>query len=374
MPAQLSSYGIEGEPDKLPLGEQYPDLNTGPLGLPVMNPGQPTGRKGGGPSNKWALLGAPIMALLGSKLSGGQMGFKDALGALGMGYAEEKLTQSRQERQRKFDQEGQTIEMAHKAVQGLKDLHPETIKQFPQLQQMAMKYQQALIDGKLDVKEASDIVMESARMQHVLAQAQAQQGISLDESKIKRETELKRGLEQEGRMRDIMDLFPTPESQGVDPEDWRGEVQSMLRDRDTMRLERETPVPMQIGGKTFNVLPGEAATMAHQREQERVATERLKLQLNAQAYQLDKQMAMEAYKDARMQWEQNRAAAIAEVGDDGEARAEVIRQFLTTMPVLADYTGRKKGPGETPPPAFGDVQSGKSSTGSKYSNVREVTR
>lgn len=168
-----------------PSGPSMPMGNT--MGRALGNTS--TGKKGRH-SNWWMLAAAPIIAGLVSKFSGGEerggISFSDALAHLGTGFGAEKFRQISQERQRKFDEEGKFIQLAHKIVlEDLGKLGPAAISKYPSLQQLSQKYQDALADGKgISAKEASDIVGQYNIAKHDLENAQREQGIQRDDEDI----------------------------------------------------------------------------------------------------------------------------------------------------------------------------------------------
>ncbi len=175
-----------GIPQQEQEGSEY--LSDSPQSL-AMQPPPGKGGKKGGPGNWWMAAAAPIIAALGSKLSGGKLSFQDALGNLGQGFASAKLGQMQQKRQREFEQEGQTIEMAHKAVQGLGKLSPQSMQKYPRLQELSQKYSEALADdGKVSAKEASEIMVLYQLAQNDMEQAGTEEGQALESTTLRRRT------------------------------------------------------------------------------------------------------------------------------------------------------------------------------------------
>lgn len=191
-------------------------------------PQRPAGKKGGR-SNLWAAVAAPIIAALGSKMSGGQMSFGDAFAALGTGFAGEKYRQLRQRQQAEFDEGQRTIDQAHQAVQGLSKLTPETMAKFPRLQQLAQKYSDALADdGKVSTKEAADIIVQYRLAQADMASAGQAQGLEQGAEEAKAKAKAAEEAQYQTRMTGLeRELPPMGEMGPETPESRQGSLSRM---------------------------------------------------------------------------------------------------------------------------------------------------
>lgn len=252
MPYGLTSYGGGLVPGSEFLSDEPEMQAMNPQAF--INPPGGGGKKGG-PSNWWAVAGAPLIALAASKMSGGQLSFGDAIAGLGAGFAGSKLRQLNDRRQREFEEEGRTIDLAHKAVQGLSKLTPETMRKFPQLQKLAQKYSEALADdGKVSAKEASQIIVQYQMAQADMASAQQGQDLEQGHQEVLDKARAGEEAQYQTRMTGLERQLPPMGEMGPEtPETREGTLSRMYQERygdfsvdvdgQTMRLPAEQALP-----------------------------------------------------------------------------------------------------------------------------------
>lgn len=338
---------------------------------------------GGGkrPSNWWALAAAPIAALIAQGIGG--VGFGEGLGAFGEGFAQEKYNQLRQRRQREFDEEGRTIDLAHAAVQDLKNVDSETLAKFPQLQSLSQKYQEALADdGKISAKEAKEIVILNQHLQADMKKAQTAQGLSNREAQRRSDAQLEENMaaEQMGR------AFPGTEGGSLD--EMRDVGQTLL---DQQRMaEMPQLMNVNIGDQQRQILmnPKEQFLLAKEEERaERLRNEEARrqgIQDRIAQYQAGQAARAERGLSARenaadlrdqiQEWRDNKSDAMNEllatngVEKPSELDPAVLREFTASWEQVRPRRGER--PRIAPPPK---VDAGKPTPvygGKKYQNVR----
>lgn len=295
-------------------------------GLATMTPGggmNVPGNIGGGgkrPSNWWALAAAPIAALIAQGIGG--VGFGEGLGAFGQGFANEKYNQLRQRRDREFEEEGRTIDLAHKAVQDLKDVDSETLAKFPQLQSLSQKYQEALADdGKISAKEAKDIVVLNQHLQHELSQAKNSQALSHRENQMRQDQELEDRLKAESLGRGF------PGTEGASQEEMADVGGSLLDQMRMAEMPQLTSVKLGDEERQLMMTPmqqfqlakeEEHSQRADQAEQRRLASQESMDRFRASAEGarergLNMRESAADFRDQVQEWRDNRQAALDEL-------------------------------------------------------------
>jgi hypothetical protein len=311
-----------------------------------MSPGQPTGRPGGGGGFDWKGAGkmaiaAPIVAALVSKLSGGSVDMGSALASLGGGFLNTKLEQQKAKRAQTMDQENRMMDLAHKSVQGLGKLTPETLAKFPKLQSLSQKYQDALAnDGIISPKEAAEIVTSYEMAKADMAAAGLGQDETRRSEQMTKDFEQTRELRSQGRFADFADQMPNAD--GVTPEDKMGLAKEMIWDRENAQLERETPTPMEMGGQNVMVTPAERRAELSRRETQRHNEKMEELrarQAGARSSAEGRQALLAQFTSDQAEWQMALQTALAQVDDDPDLKKEIMAEFRTTMPRKADYIG-----------------------------------
>jgi hypothetical protein len=286
--------------------------------MPMENPQDPMGQMGGmsmtpygnppqgkekGGSGLWknAAMGVagPLLALLGSKLSGGSLPFSEGLAHLGRGFANTRFDMSMQDRDRKFRQEDDFIRMAHQEMQSLGEIDPEVMKDMPELQKLQMKYAEALgkeSDGGTIItgKEASQIVALAGLARNRMgkgkeltdyarsrrqgaAQAEGRRDVEVGELETAIGAQ-RRGLE--GGMNMGEPLYPGAQDPGAD----RAGAERMYGQRVMEPYQR---VPTQLSsGQTVQLPPTQAAMYD-------------RYNLQAKQKQLGQQALLERMRNAR---------------------------------------------------------------------------
>ncbi len=271
MPFGLTSYGPQEQP-----GSEY--LSDSP-GMEAMQPPpgmMGSGGKKGGPSNWWMAAAAPIIAMLGSKMSGGQMSFGDAIAGLGTGFAGAKLHQQNQRRQQAFDEETSNIEVAHKVVAGLGKLSPEAMQKYPKLQELAQKYQESLADdGKISPKEAGEIIRLHALAQHDEEAATREQETSRGSEDIARTTAEKATADEAAQYQTRM----TGVDRALQGEGGMGPLSNSAYEsaRQGRYQEEYGTVPIKVGNQTFRGTHQQALYDARSQEMRERRVEAMKI-------------------------------------------------------------------------------------------------
>jgi hypothetical protein len=249
---------------------------------PSPSPTSFSGGKKGGPSNWWFAAAAPIIAMLGSKLSGGKdkggVDFNEALAQLGTGFGAEKLRQMTQRRQQEFEQENATMELAHKAVSQLHTLDPASMAKYPKLQELASKYSEALADdGKVSPKEAGEIVQYFQIAQHDMEKAQREQTVGRESEDTRRRALEAPGNVRDARMEDInRDLAIEASASGeMGPPDPAAQ----------RYVEEFGTIPLNIDGQTVRMSRKEAVPykrMENQQQRQKETMELLRQRIGLQ--------------------------------------------------------------------------------------------
>jgi len=310
----------------------------GSQGQPVGS--QQSGRKGGGFRGGAGLaIAAPIVAALVGKLSGGSMNMQEALAALGGGFLNQKLTQQKEKRSQTIDQENKMMDLAHKSVQGLDKIAPETLAKFPKLQSLSQKYQDALAnDGIVSPKEAAEIVTayEMAKADMAAAGMEQQQGqrSTQQAADFEQQRKLQQGAKWQNAAEDM------PDDAGIPTEDKIGLAKEMEYDERLNALQSKTRQPFQIGDQSLMLTPSEGlpAIRAQETERHNLKLEELREKQSQRASgNQGRQEALASFQSDYAEWEQARQAALATVDDDPQQKAEIINLFRHTMPVKASY-------------------------------------
>lgn len=342
-PSPIGTYG--GEPlvrepleDKQALLSQ---LGGGGMAGGMGSPGQPTG--GGGFRNGAGLaIAAPLVAALLGKLSGGKVSMGEALAGLGGGFLNSKLEIQKQKKAQSIDQENRMMDLAHKSVQGLNKLSPETLAKFPKLQSLSQKYQDALAnDGIISPKEAAEIVTTYEMAKADMAAAGQGQEEGLRTQQIERDATQRNQLEEKFKWENIAGGMP--DAEGVGLEDKIGLAKEMAYDdqmRDRAIKDRLTPQEFNISGRSMMLSPSEGLQAIRQQETERhnLEMERLReIQSRRAGSNAGRQEAVAAYQSAQSEWQMGLQAALATVDDDPELKAQIINDFRATQPKKSDY-------------------------------------
>ena len=156
----------------------------------ITSPGQPTGG-GKGKAGKYALAAGigSLLALIGSKASGGALNFGEGLAAVGTGFAKDRYDALKQKRDADFTRENELLDAAHKLVTvDIPKLDPLIMQKYPQLGQLAQKYTMALAEsgdgGKtITPKEQNDIIVQYHLATQAMGSAQHEQASSEQERK-----------------------------------------------------------------------------------------------------------------------------------------------------------------------------------------------
>lgn len=146
------------------------------------SPGQPTGG-GKGKAGKYALAAGigSLLALIGSKASGGALNFGEGLAAVGTGFAKDRYDALKQKRDADFTRENELLDAAHKLVTvDIPKLDPLIMQKYPQLGQLAQKYTMALAEsgdgGKtITPKEQNEIIVQYHLATQAMGSAQHEQ-------------------------------------------------------------------------------------------------------------------------------------------------------------------------------------------------------
>jgi hypothetical protein len=249
------------------------------------------------PSNWWALAGAPLIALLGSKLGG--IDYKEALGAVGQGFANHKYESLKQKRAQEFDEENRIRDMAHESAMKLKDFTPEVIQKFPKLGMLSQKYQDALAnDGKISPKEAQELVIYSKMAEADMASAkQAQKGMN-EEQDFNREAELKQGFESEQMGRAMEG------TEGAPPEMLRDVGQTALDQQRLASLPQLTSVNIGDQTREIAMTPQQQFSLAKEEQDRKQAEARDK---RLQEHQMKIEASRERSEALRARGEERRA-------------------------------------------------------------------
>ncbi len=150
---------------------------------PITSPGQPTGGGGMGKGGKFALAAglAPLIAFLGSKMSGGGLSFGEGLASLGTGYAKSSYDNLKQKRDADFQREGELLDAAHKLVTvDIPKMNPLILQKYPDLDRLAKKYTMALSEGgdggkTITPKEQQEIITQYHLASQQMGVAQREQ-------------------------------------------------------------------------------------------------------------------------------------------------------------------------------------------------------
>jgi hypothetical protein len=330
------------------------------------------------PSSWLALAAAPLAALIGHGLGG--MDYGEALGAFGQGFAGEKYNQLKQRRQSEFEEEGRTIDLAHKAVQDLKDIDSTTIQKFPKLQTLAQKYQQALADdGKISTAEAKEIVILSQHLQSEISQAKQSQGQDRQASNLQAQAQIQDQIkaQQLGR------AFPGTE--GGSPEELADVGMNLLDQQRLADIPELTSVKLGSEERQIPMTAMQRFSLAKEEERaqraEEAETRRQNSQERIARYQADTgartdarlRMSQDAseFSDQLREWRDNKEAAMQElIAAAGGRREDIDPGELRALNAQWDAVRPRKGKRTesiAPPP---DVKSVPIYQGKNYSNVR----
>lgn len=311
----------------------------------VLSPGQPTGGGGGVGGKKsgkgnLAALASPLLAILASKMSGGELNFADAMAHLGRGFVETKSQQLHQRRQQGFDQENRTIEVAHRAVQNLNKLNPNTMAKYPRLQELANKYQQALMDdGQISPKEAGEIVQLYTVAQNDVSAAEQSQAFDTKQTEQKQGEQLQ--TEALSRALGQQESAPTFEGPPQSQEQLMGSANRMRSHSLLAQFAHDTPVETPYGF----LKPTEHASFIRADTQAQAADARdrraeaaskradraLQIREGINARSIQRQEATAQYSADLQEWRMELEAAKSEAGKYGWD-PEALREFEAANP------------------------------------------
>lgn len=219
----------------------------------ITSPGQPTGGgKKGPPKFAVAAAAAPLIAFLGSKLSGGGMGFGEGLAALGTGYTQNAYGQLKQKRDADFQRENELLDAAHKLVTvDIPKLDPLIMQKYPQLGELSQKYTMALAEsgdgGKtITPKEQEQILVQYQLATQAMGQAQREQGT--------KETQ-DRTMEQERSQAAQLTGANIPDD-SVSPEERMGLIAEGMGDLSDLRQRKMAAEGAQADANIPQVMPG----------------------------------------------------------------------------------------------------------------------
>ena len=243
-----------------------------------------------------ALAGGGIgLGLLGSKLSGGDISFGEALGMLGKGVADERFENMMQKRKQAQGQHETALEMVHQKMQSLQDID---IGKYPRLQALAEKYRKALLsdseDGSLlSPKEATEILGMWTAAQGEMQQAKQDKSNTEFEANANRQYDFQLGKEAE-MFQDSPDAGPP-----IPDDILRSRALSARR----ARLTADDPIPVQDPRAQAILGPTATPKMIEQVMQSimnnEAAMARVGATIQGQQGMLDRQLQGEAGREDR---------------------------------------------------------------------------
>jgi hypothetical protein len=291
--------------------------------------GQPVGGgKKGFMGGAGIAIGAPIVALLASKLSGGSMGMSEALASIGGGFLNKKLEDQKTKKLQGLEQENKMMDLAHKSVQGLSKFTPETLAKFPQLSALSQKYQDALAnDGIISPKEAAEIVTQYQLAQADMALATKDQDTASGLADRAAQFEQGRALQSEGQWKTAAEGMP--DADGVSLEEKMGLAKEMAFD--DAQLSRDNQGLAAV--REERALRRQEATERHQR----VMEELRERQISKQGANLGRQESIASFQSDMAEWQQALSTALAGVDDDPELKQQILQDFRGMMPRKDSY-------------------------------------
>lgn len=196
--------------------------------------------------------GGLLTALLGSKLSGGNVSFGEALGHLGRGFADNAQEQMHQKREWEHQQHGQQLKMIHDFFMS-DELEGIDVSKYPEIQELRTKYSEALLNSEkgpdgnpLSPKEATRLIgmLATAKGAIGLAKREKQQGDIASNAKAQQEGVIQNRMSLVPRQ-DPNLMGPPPEGVATNDAQARGDVLGGMRDEQMAAMPTDVPQEFQ---------------------------------------------------------------------------------------------------------------------------------
>lgn len=282
----------------------------GDIASSIMSPPPGTMAQAGKPDWRHILgaVGAGLgLGLLGSKLSGGQITYGEALGMVGKGYADDKYKQMEQQRGMAQEQYGRQLKMVHdffssNALEGV------DLKKYPRILELKQKYTEKLMNSEkgpggepLSPKEITELLGHITTAQAELGEAQKER----EQSKI---TETA-AAQQQAQVDNLTKLYMTPPPGGgpaMSPEQARAAAsQAML-------YEAQNKVPVDVTDPEARKLLGPRAPRGDV------------LKYNQERLNHERSLAIERYRAGQEQGRMDRMSKTQEQ----EGKRQLVRSLL----------------------------------------------
>lgn len=214
-------------------------------------PGQPQ------PGMNWkkgaAVAGGGILAaLLGSKLSGGDVSFGEALGHLGKGFANNAQEQMNQKREWEHQQHGSQLKMIHDFFMS-DELEGIDVTKYPKIQELRQKYSDKLLNSEkgpdgspLSPKETTELLglLATAKGEIGIAKRDKQQGDVASTAKAQQEATIQNRMGLVPRQDPNM-MGPPPDGFATNDDQARQDVLGGMRDEQMAGMPVDVPLELQ---------------------------------------------------------------------------------------------------------------------------------
>jgi hypothetical protein len=206
--------------------------------------------------------GGVLAALLGSKLSGGNVTFGEAIGHLGKGFADKSYEQMEKKREWEHQAHGQQLKMIHDFFSSGELEGLDTTK-FPKIKELQAKYAEKLTNSEKGPSGEPLSPKETTELLGMLATVKGDIGLAKRE-KASQDALSGARTQQQAKTESIADLFmqPPPGGVGSQNEDLPPEVgreEALGLARNSMRRQYQNELPRPVNDPRMRALLGPEA-------------------------------------------------------------------------------------------------------------------